>query len=220
MGLSARHDGGDYASQIAALLPSGAAWDFADDGIFAALISALADEMDRIDGRICDLVREADPRTALELLPDWERMAGLPDECFGAADSIAERQIAAAQKITGQGGQSRPFFIALAAQLGYVVEIEEFAPFTAGCRAGEDLNSEDWRFVWRMNILPPEADIPAEQFLLSQFTAGSAAGERLRGFGALDLECIIRRAAHAHIIVLFSYPIEPEPIFWIDFTAS
>jgi len=208
----------DYAVLLRQLLPVGSAWDFGPDSAFADLLGGLAEELARIDARGQDLLEEADPHTTLELLADWERNTGLPDACFGAPDNVPERQIAVAQRITGLGGQSRAYFINLAAQLGYIVTIDEFAPFEVGSLAGDLCYSEEWRFVWRVNVLPPETDLPARQFLLSEFLAGSRAGEYLRGFGALDLECLISRHAPAHTNVLFAYPIEPEPLFWIDFT--
>jgi uncharacterized protein YmfQ (DUF2313 family) len=208
----------DYSDILRQLLPRGAAWNFGTDSVLAGVLAGLAEEFARIDARGLDLLEEADPRTALEMLIDWERNAGLPDDCFGAPDNIPERQIAVAQRITGLGGQNRAYFIELAAQLGYLVTIDEFAPFEAGSLAGDLCYSEDWRFVWRVNVLPPETDLPEGQFLLSEFHAGSAAGEYLRGFGALDLECLIKRHAPAHTNVLFSYPIEPDALFWFNFT--
>jgi len=50
------------------------------------------------------------------------------------------------------------------------------------------------------------------------FRVGSRAGDLLRGWGALDVECLIRRAAPAHTFVLFAYDVEPSPAFWFDFT--
>ncbi|WP_157081126.1 putative phage tail protein, partial [Novosphingobium naphthalenivorans] len=107
---STPRDNAAYARQMKQLLPKGAAWDFAPDGTFARLLLALAAEFARIDSRALDLIGEADPRTTLELLPDWERVAGLPDSCTGAPDEVAERQAALHQKIAGVGGQNKAAF--------------------------------------------------------------------------------------------------------------
>lgn len=208
----------DYQQQMIQLLPSGRAWAATPGGVLDSLLGGLAEEFARIDGRANRLLDEADTMTALELLPDWERVLGLPDACMPIADNITERQIAVTQKLAAIGGQSRAYFTELAANLGYVVVIEEFSSFCAGDYAGDDVNGEDWKFTWRVNVQPPEADIPENQYILSELVAGGTAGERLRGFGALDLECIIGRASPSHTIVLFSYPVEPEPLFWADFT--
>ena len=60
---------------------------------------------------------EADPRTTIQFFTDWERIAGLPDSCCGtdAASTLAERRARLVEKITSTGGQSRQYFIDLAA---------------------------------------------------------------------------------------------------------
>lgn len=215
----APHSAEAYQAQLAALLPRGRAWPREEGSTLMRLLLAKADELARIDGRAADLLEETDPRTTLELLTDWERVAGLPDNCIPAPDSIAERRAALLARITGQGGQSRAYFIALAASIGYAVTIDEFRVFAAGSLTGEDLNDDDWAHAWRVNVLPPAVDT-GTGFTITYFTAGSNAGERLSGFGSLDLECVISRARPAHSVVLFSYPVEPEPIAWFDFTLD
>lgn len=207
-----------YARQMAQLLPRGAAWAFAPDGVFARLLLALAAEFARIDSRALDLIEEADPRTTLELLSDWERVAGLPDACTGAPDEVSERQAALHQKIAGLGGQNKAAFIEVAARLGYQVEIEEHHPARIGSRIGGRLNGPDWAFAWTMNIRPFDGYLEERTFL-AVAEIGDRIGVRLRGFGALDLECLIRRMAPAHTHVLFAYEVEPTPDFWIDLTS-
>lgn len=206
-----------YARQMAQLLPKGAAWAFAPDGVFARLLLALAAEFARIDSRGLDLIEEADPRTALEMLTDWERVAGLPDTCTGAPDEPAERQAALHQKIAGVGGQNAAAFIAVAARLGYQIEIVEHHPARIGMRVGEDLNGADWAFAWTVKVRPFEGYLEESTFI-AVAEIGDRIGVRLRGFGALDLECVIRRLAPAHTHVLFAYDVEPTPDFWFDFT--
>lgn len=215
----APHSAEAYQAQLAALLPRGRAWPREGGSTLMRLLHAEADELARIDGRAADLFEETDPRSTLELLTDWERVAGLPDNCIPAPDSIAERRAALLARLTGQGGQSRAYFIDLAASMGYAVTMDEFAVFAAGSLAGDDLNDDDWAHAWRVNVLPPAVDTGIG-FTITYFTAGSDAGERLAGFGSLDLECVISRARPAHSVVLFSYPVEPEPIAWFDFTLD
>ena len=95
---------------------------------------------------------ESDPRTADELLADWERV--LPDDCMVTlALSKTDRRAIAAQRPTEQGGQSRAYFIALAEQLGQPgCTITEFAPANCNSNCNSALYSEADRFVWRMNI--------------------------------------------------------------------
>jgi uncharacterized protein YmfQ (DUF2313 family) len=207
----------DHAQVLRQLLPRGAAWEFAPDGTFALLLEALAAEFARVDLRALDLLDEADPRTALETLTDWERVAGLPDACTGQPDNVSERQFALLQKLTGIGGQSKADFIELAARIGYEIEIEEHRPFRMGSRLRERIGGDAWAHAWTVRVLPPDGTIDFSE-TISVFRMGSRMGERLRGFGAFDIECVIRRAAPAHTTVNFAYHIEPEPDFWIDLT--
>lgn len=211
-------DAAAYAGQLRQLLPRGAAWDFPADATFAQLLEAMAEELARVDGRGLDLLEEADPRTALELLPDWERVAGLPDACTGQSDNPGERQAALQQKLTGLGGQSALAFIELAARLGYLIWIEEDRPARMGTRLGDRLNGAEWAFCWTAHIRPFDGYLEEATFL-AQAHIGDRLGVRLRGFGAIDLECVIARAKPAHTIVLFAYDVEPSAAFWIDFTA-
>lgn len=207
-----------YTAQLAALLPQGRAWPRDEGSTLMRLVRAEADELARVDGRVSDLFEEVDPRSTLELLEDWERVAGLPDSCIAAPDSIAERRAAVQSRITGLGGQTRAYFIDLAATLGFAISIDEFRPFRIGARVGDRLYDERWAHVWRVNVQPPAIET-GHGLSIRYFRVGqSAVGERLVGFGALDLECIIRRAAPAHSTVIFAYDIEPDPIVWFDFT--
>ena len=213
------HAAAAYQEQLQQLLPPGAAWSRAPDTALGRLLGAIADELARIDGRAFALIEEADPRTALELLPDWERVAGLPDECVPTSGGIRERQIAVARKISGIGGQSIAFFEELGAQLGIAIEIEEFAPFTAGSRAGETCSDDAWRHVFRVRVLPPSeaiANVYALRF--AYFSAGiSNAGDLLSSVNSDELECVISRSSPSHAITLFAYPQDPEPLLWFDF---
>ncbi|MEE9357457.1 YmfQ family protein [Candidatus Vondammii sp. HM_W22] len=147
MGMSAAH----YLTQLQALLPQGIAWTREPDTNLTGLLSALAEELARVDGRVAALLEEADPRTAYEPLIDWERVAGLPDSCTTAADTTAERRAVLHAKLTNIGGQSRQFFIDLAASLGYVITISELQPFVAGSQAGDVTSSDTWHHAWQVN---------------------------------------------------------------------
>ncbi len=211
-----------YGTQLRQLLPRGAAWDVPEGSTFDNLCVALGEEFARIDARAIDLLEEADPRTALEMLADWERIAALPDACTGAPDNVSERQVALHHKLTRVGSQSRSGYAELAARVGYQVWIEEHRPARSGegrgaLRIGDRLNSQDWGFVWTVHVRPYDGFFTENSFV-AVARIGDRIGVRLRGFGALDVECLIRRAAPAHTLVQFAYDIEPVPVFWINFT--
>lgn len=208
----------DHAEVLRQLLPRGAAWDFAPGGTFARLLSALAAEFARIDARALDLLDEADPRTALETLVDWERVAGLPDACTGQPDNVGERQIALIEKLTSIAGQRPADFIDLAARIGYEIDILEHRPLRVGARVGDRAKDEAWAFAWTV-IVQPFDGAGRPVLSIAHFKVGDPVGTRVRGFGSLDLECVIARAAPSHTNVIFAYVIEREPDFWIDFTS-
>lgn len=214
----APHSAEGYRAQLRQLLPPGAAWNIEPGSVFDRLLIAFADEFARVDVRALALIEEADPRSALELLPDWERVAALPDACTGAPDNVGERQVALHQKLTRTGAQNAAAFIEIAARVGYAISIEEHRPARMGMRLGERLNGPLWTFTWTVHVRPFDGYLEESTFI-AQARIGDRLGVRLRGFGALNVECLIRRAAPAHTTVLFAYDVEPTASFWIDFTS-
>jgi len=186
-----------YTRLLQALLPTGSVWPRGPEATLTKLLAAWAAELARVDERGDDLVDEADPRTAFEMLTDWERVCGLPGTCHDTAEGLAQRRAAVSSRLTFRGGQSRAFFLSLAASLGYSVGIEEFRPLRAGGLAGSRAYGEGWAFAWR--VRGPEASA------ISVLRAGGGAGERLRTWGNALLECEIGRRSPAHTNVLFAY---------------
>lgn len=206
-----------YYEQLAGLLPQGAAWMAPPASTLGRLLFGLSDEMARLDARGVDLLEEADPRTTYELLPDWERLTGLPDTCTGVPDTARERQTAIHQKLTSTGGQSIAYFVDLAAKAGFVIEIEEHRPAEIGTVCDAPLYGEAWAFAWTVHVLPFNGYLQGS-LPIAVAEAGDPVGIPLRGWGALDLECLIGRGRPAHTTVLFAYEVEPESALWFDFT--
>jgi uncharacterized protein YmfQ (DUF2313 family) len=189
----------EYREQLKALLPPGQAFPRDSGTTLHDLLDGMSIELARVDDRASALPLEVNPNTTLELLPDWERVAGLPDKCSGILEETLQgRRNALLAKLTSTGGQSADYFIQLAASLGYAVTIEVFRPFRAGRSvAGDVLSNGAWAFAWRIHA-PDVTVIP--------FRAGlSVAGERLRVWGSDTLECKIRQLAPAHTIPIFAY---------------
>lgn len=190
----------DYAGQLLALLPTGPAWPRDREASFGELFTGMAQEMARLDARIDALLEEADPRTAFEMITDWEHLLGLPDPCTAAATTLSARQVLAWRKLAYQAGQTKAFYIALAASLGIEIEIHEFdpdvddhdpslTPFIAGGK---------YRYVWRVHVLT--------QTDYTVFRAGAgSAGDPLVEGDSLDIECVITNAKPAHTHVIFTY---------------
>lgn len=169
------------------------------DGFFDTLLSGPAGELADAEAAAERLVDECDPRTAVLLLPDFERVLG-PDPCGRdlGSRSINQRQQLAYQRWTAVGGQSIPYLISVARKLGVTIEIEEFWPSKAGrLRAGQRLVGEGEQFSWRVRLALISHD---------DFTAGgSQAGDPLGRFAEAGVECELRRIAHSHTTPVFSY---------------
>ncbi len=130
-------------------------------------------------------------------LADWERVLGLPDTCAGGyGQTQAERLAAALSKIQQRGGQSRAYFIGVAAALGYAITIEEHPVFTCASGCDQAICDEPWRFVWTVR---------APQTTIREFTCQSGCADPLASWGNELLECVINRLKPAHTHVIFAY---------------
>jgi uncharacterized protein YmfQ (DUF2313 family) len=188
----------DYQQALAALLPEGAAWPREPGSVLMRLLGAWAVELERVDARAALLMAETDPASTAELLADWERVVGLPDECAMQAQTVAERRAALEGRLTSVGGQSKAFFFQLAQRLGYTVTIDEFESAAAATSAGLSFVGDEWAHTWRVNV-PSTVGI-------TSFRAGSgAAGEPLRAWSNDVIECQFNRIKPAHTRLLFAY---------------
>ncbi|MDH5753428.1 MAG: DUF2313 domain-containing protein [Deltaproteobacteria bacterium] len=142
MGLTAE----EYLSALQALLPPGAAWTREPDAELSKLLQAWADEFARLDARAKALLDEADPSSAVELLPDWETICSLD-----GTGTEADRQAALGGHLNATGGVSGPYFTGLAEDLGVSISITRYKPFKTGWNTvGEALTNGDWIYTWRV----------------------------------------------------------------------
>jgi uncharacterized protein YmfQ (DUF2313 family) len=188
----------DYVRQLKGLLPRGPAWNMSPTSNLHKLLEGIAAEFVRVHERALDLLREADPRAALELFSDWEVAFGLPDVCASDTDTRDERRKQLMHKIVNGGGQSKAFFIEIAAVFGYSVTITDYRRFRAGLsRSGDRCYGADWMTYW---------EVHATDFAITRFRAGAGrAGDALAVWGNDVLECVINRAKPAHTSVNFRY---------------
>ena len=189
--------------QLVELLPKGRLWRKASDrsSVMGQTLVALAQSLDRVHQRAERLVPEGRPLSAVEALPDWEEEYGLPDACTPIADSIYERQVAIWRKQVDNGSERPADYIALAARLGYVVEIEEFDAFTTESTTEHKVLGDDWLYVWSVNVLSSAGD----SVVRAELTTESTIDERVDGFSSFNLECVFGRANPADLLLLFSY---------------
>lgn len=191
-------DARQYRQRLQDLLPQGIAWPREDSAPLTQLLDGMADEMARLDVRAEQLLREANPRTTLELLPDWERVAGLPDTCTPASPrTLEQRRAALVQKLSSLGGQSRAYFLALCAVLGFNVTITEFDLHTCRSDCAAGINSLNWRFAWRINV--------AQAQTISYQTVSDSCVTPLASWGNAEFECVLSRLKPAHTLLIFAY---------------
>ncbi|VGD85460.1 Uncharacterized protein conserved in bacteria (DUF2313) [Klebsiella quasipneumoniae] len=180
-------------------IPTGRAWTRDPKAVQAAVLRAIAASFQRSDNDALALLRGAFPKTATIMLTEWEKTLGLPDDCsIGEVDTIAKRQSAIVSKLISTGGQSKSYFISIAAAMGYTISIKEYRQARAGLSVcGDGLNGDDWPFVWL---------VEAEDTTITYARAGlSYCGDPLRSWGNRQLECRINALAPSYTLVKFGY---------------
>jgi len=205
-----RRSGEDYVTPFLGLLPQGIAWPRGTYTVLYRVVRGLAKIWGYVDGRAGDLLeRESDPRKTIEMLDWWERAWGLPDPCFASPQTVAQRQRILVMWMTWLGGQSRHYFIDLAAWLGFTgIEIEEFSPFMAGIsRVGDTRPEPDklfrWyigpaeqRFVWTISV----GQIGLQWFRAASGQAG--VNHHLEFMIPQEIICLIERWKPAHTVIV------------------
>lgn len=156
-----------YSQAARNLLPPGRAWNRQDGSNQASFCDALGDVYEEQDGDSVQMLANFFPATATEGIDEWNATLGLPDPCGGAPanQTINQQQIVA--RLVATGGQSVPYYTALAAALGFQISITEFSPELVGDDAppGFITNAQDWAYSWRVNILNWET-APTDQTML------------------------------------------------------
>jgi uncharacterized protein YmfQ (DUF2313 family) len=125
---------------------------------------------------------------------------------------MADRRVALMTRITMLGGQSRQFFIDLAASIGYSITITEYRPWMVGIdrvgmtidpytgeRPAARLGPPENRFYWTVHV-------GLARLTWFRVTAGETGVDpHLRIGLATDLECLLRRYKPAHTEIIFDY---------------
>ncbi len=142
------------------LMPPGVAWNRDAGTNLTDLLRALAYAFSRVKKRGLDLLEEVDPRTTAEMLGDWERVFGLPDECE-QPETVAGRRAALLGKMRGFGDPTIANITALALALGYVIIIHEYKRadmFVCTSDCQDSLFTDQWMFVWHVTTSAGETD--------------------------------------------------------------
>jgi uncharacterized protein YmfQ (DUF2313 family) len=185
-----------YKQIIDKFWPRGLAWPRDPSTLQGKLRISLTPEFERLELRIRDLFNEVDPRTTVELLADFERVLGLPDNCGAPPTTLEQRRQAVITKMTAIGGQDKQYFIDLAAAYGFSISIEEYLPFDCERYCDELLYDEPWAYTFK---------VIAPALTVRDMTCESFCDEYLTTWGNDILECLINRYKPAHLIAIFDY---------------
>lgn len=191
-----------FARQAAQLLPRGLIWD-SPGPVIGALLEGFGEELANVEEKLEQLVDEAFPNTAVELLADWERVLGLPGSCTELAPTILLRQKAAATRFGTQRGSAIEAWVELANDLGYPItvdDVQEYRAFQVGrSTVGEALTNAatGWPLTWTVH-----APVASPTFFAA---SQGAAGEPLQSSDNDLLECTFEDRKPAHTIVTFEY---------------
>jgi len=162
-------------------------------------LTAEGKALDQAQSFADQILLEADPRTTATMLADWERVYGLPEAyivALGITQSFQERRAMLVAKVTLQGGQSKAFYIGLAAAIGYTITITECVPSTTEYDTEAPIYDEQFRFVWYVNA--PSVTVREETTEDDSEMATAVWGNAL-------LEAVINRYKPAHTLALFAY---------------
>jgi len=182
---------------LMALHPRGALWPRDPGTVRYELMASLAAELARVIQAYEQILAERSPRTALQLLAEWEEVLGLPDPCSGEPETIAERRAIAHARMIATGGQSPAYFVELARALGFEIEIVQYRARWFGLRRfGELYGGEDMQFTWR--VVERSGTTRPRRF------GAAFHGEPYTVWGNLPLVCTLRRLRPAHTEIIFS----------------
>lgn len=125
----------DYLKALLKMLPVGSIWRTVlgtlgssptpeERNSFVSLLSCFAAELARFENRCMYLFQEKIPGLSVEMLEDWERVAGLPDIWQGAPTNDDERRAQAQAKLIPMSKQTinDQFYIDYAEDLGFLIK--------------------------------------------------------------------------------------------------
>lgn len=205
-----------YRDLIEGLLPKGRLWRPREQPTFKSFLESIAVEPCRVEDRIKVLLFEADPRQTDELLEEWERLLGLPDECSHTGQTEDERRTQLFQKYTDIGGLSKIYYEGIAADLGFpTVTVRNFVNavvgratvgqalnnyfvniLTVGMTIGQPLQLVGWRYYWNV-------DMPASS--VETLEVGETVGNPLREFTNPLIECTMQKRKPGHSAIFFTF---------------
>ena len=183
-----------YLQQLQALMPRGRAWTRDAGATLTALLRAFAAGMSALDLKALQARIDVLPSRTTDLIDEWERTVGLPDECSEeAATGLAARRAVVVERLVSRVDLNQQTFKALARSFGLTVTVDEQDQPRAGMIDGLDVTGGRWRHVWWITVTADESRFKS---VLDDVSTP------LLEFGVADeFLCRLRRLnpAHAHL---------------------
>lgn len=119
------HSAENHTQALANFLPDGDLY-FAkniNDSLTRKLLRGLVGSFEGAEQLLVLWDKEMDVRYTVQLLEEWERTVGIPDECFNTDGTMDQRRTNVLIKLSALGVQTEADFINLAALFGIPIEI-------------------------------------------------------------------------------------------------
>lgn len=198
-------DQDDYRQMLLDLLPPGIAWNRNPTSNLSKLMDSRAKGAEVVDAQASKIPEEANPKTSIELLPDWFRVAKVPSIClqkFGVILTDEEKRIQLLFKLSLTGSLSKAAILDAITRAGLTATIEEAFVATVGRPVGIPIADEQWTFVF----IVTSPDLGLDFFEVGQ----EDAGDPLVIENGL-LRCIVNDHKPAHTLAIFIDTALPPP---------
>lgn len=125
MAIFNRRDLDQYTDSLAAYVPGGPLFTAkgVDGTVFRRLLRGLAGEFFRVNGLIKEYAEQIIPDKTTKFVTEWERVVGIPDDCFKGGGTIDERRRDVLVKLASLGVQTIADFEAIALIFGVVAQV-------------------------------------------------------------------------------------------------
>jgi len=184
-----------YQSLLSALLPPVSY--SPDQSMLSAELYAEGNTLEAATASADRVKNAVTPLYAETLLPDWERVLAITP---ASSATYQSRLNAVLSKLNEVGGLSIPYFVGLAASIGYTISIDEPQPFRAGTsHVGDTVYIPDIVFIWLTTVTGSSTPV-------YRFRSGSSVvAERLTSFSDAVIESVFNDLKPAHTFVYFAY---------------
>lgn len=177
------HSKEQWTNAIMMQMPQGDIWSRDKTGALHAYVAGYAPRLQQAEDSADQLLSEMRPKSTQQLLVEWEAYLGLP-ECNLTNQTVEQRRNAVIEKYCRKGGLQAWSLEALAALLGFNIEVQEIFPHHCLRGCTYPLNEEKYRHVMRVIVKGiPNAYAVCLDDCLTPLTSNSA----------LALTCVLEK---------------------------